>query len=238
MQITAGLAAPARSDWPRLQYVLKGVQRSSPQLGKQRLPITSSVMRCLLAAWTSGIKSEFETRLLWAASCLVFFGFLRAGELTLESASAQPAICRSDVAVDSHSSPTVLSVHLRRAKTDPFGRDVTLFLGRSQSDVCPVAALLNYLAIRLAAEGPLFVHSNGAPLLKRQFVAGVRKALSSSGLDSSTYSGHSFRIGAATSAAAGIPDHLIKTLGRWESSAYQLYIRTPRHNVSCLVLSH
>ena len=144
-----------------------------------------------------------------------------------------PAICRSDVAVDSRSSPSVLSVHLRRAKTDPFGRAVTLFLGRSQSDVCPVAALLNYLAIRPAAEGPLFIHANGTPLLKRQFVAGVRKALAAAGMDSSAYSGHSFRIGAATSAAAaGIPDHLIKTLGRWESSAYQLYIRIPRQSLT------
>ena len=61
LQITAGLAAPARSDWPRLQYVLKGVQRSSPQLGK-RLPITSSVMRCLLAAWTSVVRDRVGIR--------------------------------------------------------------------------------------------------------------------------------------------------------------------------------
>lgn len=49
------------------------------------------------------------------------------------------------------------------------------------------------------------------------------------GVDDKSYSGHSFRIGAATAAAAAdVPDHVIKMLGRWESLAYQLYVRTPR----------
>jgi hypothetical protein len=40
-----------------------------------------------------------------------------------------------------------------------------------------------------------------------------------------TYSGHSFRRGAATSAkAAGVPDTEIQLLGRWTSNAYQTYI--------------
>ena len=38
----------------------------------------------------------------------------------------------------------------------------------------------------------------------------------------------SFQIGAATTAAAyGIPVDVIKTLGRWKSQAYHLYIRIP-----------
>ena len=56
----------------------------------------------------------------------------------------------------------------------------------------------------------------------------LKEALIAAGVDASKYSGHSFRIGAATTAAAcGIQDTLIKTLGRWESEAYTLYIQTP-----------
>lgn len=192
-------------------------------------------MRRLLLAWSSGIENEYETRLLWAAACLGFFGFLRSGEFTLESTTSAPAIMSSDVAVDSRFTPSVVSIHLRKAKTDPFGRGITLYLGKTGSDLCPVAAVLNFLAIRPTADGPLLVHADGSPLLKNQFVAGVRRALSAAHLDPSQYSGHSFRIGAATSAAAaGVPDHLIKTLGRWESTAYQLYIQTPRESLAAV----
>ena len=63
----------------------------------------------------------------------------------------------------------------------------------------------------------------------------MRTALGSSGVDASKYSGHSFQIGAATTAAlVGIEDSLIKTLGRWESAAYfkLLYIRVPRDRLT------
>ena len=39
---------------------------------------------------------------------------------------------------------------------------------------------------------------------------------------------HSFRIGAAlTAAMLDIPHYMIKALGRWSSDAYELYIRLP-----------
>ena len=59
-------------------------------------------------------------------------------------------------------------------------------------------------------------------------MAALRSALPRAGIDEKLYSGHSFRIGAATTAArGGIQDSLIKVLGRWQSAAYQIYIRTP-----------
>ncbi len=54
--------------------------------------------------------------------------------------------------------------------------------------------------------------------------------LSLAGVDAARYTGHSFRIGAATTAAAnGVNDATIQILGRWKSDCYTRYIRTPRH---------
>ena len=58
-------------------------------------------------------------------------------------------------------------------------------------------------------------------------MASMRTALSRAGYTAKDYAGHSFHIGAATTAAErGIQDSLMKTLGRWESSVYTRYIRT------------
>ena len=63
----------------------------------------------------------------------------------------------------------------------------------------------------------------------------LRNALTAAGFDQSMYAAHSFCIGAATTASGvGISDAHIKMLGRWESSAYQIYVRTPRQDLANL----
>ena len=53
------------------------------------------------------------------------------------------------------------------------------------------------------------------------------------GVDSDKYVGHSFQIGAASTAAAvGVEDSLIQTLGRWKSSAYLSYVLVPRERLA------
>ena len=88
---------------------------------------------------------------------------------------------------------------------------------------------MRYLAVRPPGDGQLLVWEDSRPLTRTTFVTRLRRGLQSAGLDMNQFFGHSLRIGAATSAAvAGVPDHLIKTLGRWRSEAYHLYICTPR----------
>ena len=165
-----------------------------------------------------------------------FFGFMRAGEFTL-TAPTDPdsAISANDVSVDSRSNPSMVKVHLKKSKTDPFRHGVDIFLGRTNTDLCPVAAILAYYAIRPAAAGPFFQYQDSSPLTRDKLVTAVRLALTEAGVDSSRYLGHSFRVGAATTAAkAGITDATIKMLGRWESEAYQRYIRTPRESLAVI----
>jgi len=92
---------------------------------------------------------------------------------------------------------------------------------------------MHYMSIRGVNAGPFFVLKNGNPLTKSLFTARIRDALHAIGLPEDNFAGHSFQIGAATAAAyAGIEDSVIRTMGRWSSSAFLVYIRTPRERLA------
>ena len=193
----------------------------------KRLPITPDILRMLHSVWSQEPRTT-DKIMLWAACCLGFFGFLRAGEFTHPASQPEGGLEASDIATNSRTDPQTLIVHLRHSKTDPFSAGVRLVIGRTGDILCPVTAVLCYLARRPPGPGPLFLFADGTPLSRALLVHHVHEALGQAGYVTTGFSGHSFRIGAATTAArAGLSDSLIQTLGRWKSSAFLTYIRTP-----------
>ena len=173
--------------------------------------------------------------MIWAACCFSFFSFLRAGEIcTSSNAIFDPGchLSQADISIDDPSHASILRICIKQSKTDAFRKGVHIIVGATGDCLCPVAAVLQYLAIRGKERGPLFHFSNGSALTRQNFVS---SALSGIGLQMSLYSGHSSRIGAATTAAAqGIGDALIKTMDRWESIAYTTYIQTPIDQIAAV----
>lgn len=222
---------------PRMHLVIQGIKRCNGVVQRSRLPITADMLRVLKRAWRSNATS-FDNIMLWADCNVGFFGFLRCGEFTLpdgEQYSDVIHLSLSAVSFDADSTPSIVSIRLKASKTDPFRVGVVIHLARTGQDICPVAALAAYVRRRGTKAGPLFQWEGGVPLRKSKFISAVRQALASQGVDSTKYAGHSFRIGAATTAAMhGVPESTIKLLGRWESSAYQTYIQTPREKLASL----
>jgi len=106
-----------------------------------------------------------------------------------------------------------------------FRKCVIIKLFKTDKNICPYKQLTRYIDYRqrcgAQGEHSLFVDENGEPLTRTVFVAKLKTALSLLGFDSNKYSGHSFRIGAATSCNSNlVQDNMIKTLGRWKSDCY------------------
>ena len=239
-QLSLGLPDPRdKSSLPILKRVQAGISRARLGRGQPsriRLPVTAKLLRQIRSALE--YNDHPEKRLIWAVCCTAFFGFFCLGELLLASGTEFDKtrhLAWGDMAVDSQCDPRVVRFHVKQSKTDQFGRGADIILGRTGLDLCPVIAVLGYVASRGAHHGPFFITSSRKPLLKARFVEFIRETLDSIGFPHQEYTGHSFRIGAATTAAlAGVEDSTIQLLGRWQSAAFLRYIRTPPERLASL----
>ena len=110
-----------------------------------------------------------------------------------------PRLPVEDVAVDDSMNPSIVSLHLKQSKIDQVRQGVKVVMGRTKDEICPVATLLCYLSLRGNSSGPLFHWKDGIPLTRTHFVVKVHWALTRAHLPAK---GHSFCIGAATTAMA------------------------------------
>ena len=222
----------------KFEQFLKGIKRLKSRPADKHLPITPFVPSRIcgvLDRW----PHDKDNIMFWAACCLGFFAFLRSGEFTVPSLASFDPSRHLTTEVDDVANPSMLFVYLKSSKCDQSRLGVTLCMGKTDSHLCQVAAILVYMAVRGTSPGPLFVFQDATPLTQSELVSCLRSTLAMAGLDCSNYSGHSFRIGAATTAAAsGLRDAMIQTLGKWSSDSYKRYIRLSPQELASYSRSH
>ena len=179
-----------------------------------------------------------EKHVIWAVAASAFFGFFRLGGLlpaSLSSYNPVTSLSWGDVSVDSHTDLQMIQFHIKVSKCDQFGSGTNVVVGKTGIPLCLVAAIARYFEHRGDQLGAFFLDSARKVMTKPRFVTQIRDIVCTIGLPQHHFAGHSFRIGAATSAAAvGIGDSAIQMLGRWHSAAFLQYIRTPKQRLAAL----
>ena len=186
-----------------------------------RLPITLDILYCLVQNLDKMSLHVYDKCMYQAMFCLAFFGFLRVSEFTSCSGSSH-SITFDNVSI----SPQFIAITMHSFKHSKSSTIITIPPHTSNPVICPISNLSIYVAKRGHLPGPLFIHRCQKPVTRSQFTKVLVSTLNLSNLDSSRYKGHSFRIGAATFyMQQGWSDAQIRKQGRWNSNAFQAYIR-------------
>ena len=207
-----------------IHKLLTGYRRLSGHTHDTRRPITVNLLESIVNSLQHVCYDTYECLLFSAAFNITFFALLRISEVAVSShLSLGYALRFTDVTM-LHDK---VCITIRQSKTDQVGKSTKLCVSSyAKHTICPVHTMKQYLCARPNTTNPiLFCHKNGASLSQFQFSSVLAKSLTHLGIYEH-YSSHSFRIGAATTAAnRGVPHHLIQKWGRWSSDAYKRYIR-------------
>ena len=116
--------------------------------------------------------------------------------------------------IDNIYNPRLVRIQLQTSKTDPFNHHPPMYRGR----LMPSGSTFVMAHIQREILRPTISATVRSTLTRARLVTKIRKALSHLGLEAKHFSGHSFRKGIATTAAAqGISDsHIKKDLGPLE----------------------
>ena len=191
-----------------------------------RLPVTPSVLSKLVASTYHVFVSPYKSLMMRMIMVLAFQAYLRIGEMIPRSKSDVHGCLRlGDVVIVED----VLTVHFRHFKHSAKQGPQTLRVKRTLIDgtnIDPFNILQEFLIARGHVQAPLCSRPDGTPMVRHEFDAALKSLLIFSGLNTSHFKGHSFRIGSATAAAMrGESDAQIRAAGRWSSDAFKRYIR-------------
>ena len=210
----------------RIRKMLEGWSRERGRKQDDRTPISPQLLERICGTWVLLCRDSYEIALFKAASLITFFGALRISEVVASGKEdrSRVALQWQDVTVLDGK----VQIFIRRSKADQKGKGIRVELGQcSIGDICPVKATQMYLEVRGSGTGYFFQHTDGSPLTRFQFWKLTDLALNKVGVTGLKFGTHSFRIGAASTAAAlGYSSDEIKRLGRWSSDCFRRYVRT------------
>ena len=213
-----------------VKKVIQGFKNAKPACDP-RLPITPTILNKLVKALPFTTESLFTTAMLHAMFVLAFCAFLRVGEITKTHNKTSHYLLFGNVVCGTDATDLgFVDITLPHFKHSKSSFTIHLQQNRSNSLLCPYKTLLDFMSIRnhSSPDAPLFSFMDDSPVLRHYFTTRLRDAVQFCGLDLGRYQAHSFRIGAATTAAAaGYTEVQIKNMGRWNSDAFKKYIRIP-----------
>ena len=132
------------SNFLRLRLILWGIKRSQGHHSKVRRPRTLQLLN--LFYHQRRRTDNRDSLMLWAAMTLAFFGFLRIGELTCNSTfDPKLHLMNRDITFMPRNSPQYMLVRLKVSKTDPFRQGQTIVIGKTNSPLCPISAMVALL---------------------------------------------------------------------------------------------
>jgi hypothetical protein len=222
LHIFNNLIPPVYDD--KLLLALKGAIRLTKPPDR-KLPITYQILTEIFPF----LAFRHDSLLLSTVMSMSFFGCFRAGELCLpDHAVFNPETHLTYKCITMDTVNRTVTVLLRSSKTDTLDQGVSVKVGCSKTPLSAYTLMSAFLEAhpRPQADSPLFMDPNQIILRKAPFVAVTKLILAMAGYDPGKYSGHSFRAGSATTGAAlGFSSWELKLLGRWNSDAYNIYLR-------------
>ena len=223
------------SKLPVLSDVLFSVSKCIPKSLKTRLPISADM--CL--QWFDLCDDSSLVDLSFFCMCaIMMYGCRRLGELAYKRIADFDY--RKHLTVDCvrfSADKQTLFICWPVTKTRQQGPPLVIPFQRSSgTGFCVVSLMTKYLTMASFSSPlePLFQRVSkgvltGQPLIKDMFIRKMRCYIKATDptLNVSLFSGHSFRIGAATalSMQCGLQDNFIKGIGDWLSNCYLRYIR-------------
>jgi hypothetical protein len=219
----------------RLPAMIKGLRRVLGEAGRGvRRGVAPQSLKLAMNICLPDLDDP-NTANIRAALTLAFQGLLRGAEYATDGKwHPRLDMARSDIAVLSESRLVVMMRPCKNMQT-LHGKTVPLVIGGGGEFVDAVREMRNLLRVDpvpadKAASTPLFRQhlddGSVVPLSTKRVRAWIKSLMASLGEDPTEFGNHSMRIGGATALfAAGADPLVIRTMGRWSSDCYRIYVR-------------